>query len=270
MSKKKKQNKKKPKAPPLSKLDKWIYNIGYIIICSVSILLFVPFYMILEKIRFSDPMVIASAERATLLWLLPLWLYLFLSVFIVWTNLHQTAQPIFGNPNVVYGQSPWQHLYPIFGKVHKKRELRPSHQKYRRQCILYWLIGLLVCLFLAFFGLFGRTSLMQNGDITVYSVFNQEKRNYSIRDVSELEIEAGKKSSGKAGTTWSVWLTFEMTDGKRYSFTSSLENMLQIKSLIDEHKIIIQGVENLDKVIDDQDYTPEELELLYELFEVSA
>ena len=61
-----------------------------------------------------------------------------------------------------------------------------------------------------------------------------------------------------------------MTDGKRYSFTSSLENMLQIKSLIDEHKIIIQGVENLDKVIDDQNYTPEELELLYELFEVSA
>ena len=111
---------------------------------------------------------------------------------------------------------------------------------------------------------------MQNGDITVYSVFNQEKRNYSIHDVSELEIEAGKKSSGKAGTTWSVWLTFEMTDGKRYSFTSSLENMLQIKSLIDEHKIIIQGVENLDKVIDDQNYTPEELELLYELFEVSA
>ncbi len=268
MSKKKKQNKKKPKAPPLSKLDKWIYKIGYIVICSVAILLFIPLQMLLEKIKYSDPMVIASAERATLLWLIPLWLYLFLSVFIAWTNLHETAQPIFGNPNVMYGQAPWQHLYPIFSKERKKRELRPSHQKYRRENILCWFIGLFVCLFLAFFGLFGRTSLMQNGDITVYNVFNQEKRMYSVRDVSELEIEAGRKSSGKGGTIWTVWLSFEMTDGKGYSFTPSLENMLQIKSLIDRHKIVITGVEKLDEVIAYQDYTPEEIELLYELFEV--
>ena len=142
-----------------------------------------------------------------------------------------------------------------------------------------WLIIFFVFFFLSFFSLFGRNTLMQNGDITVYNVFNQEKRNYSVMDISMLEIQTGSYSTGRGFSThWRTEYEFTMNDGRSYEFVDScfrsdqdaLENMIKMKTLVDRRKIIIKGVENLDKVIDDQDYTPEELELLYELFEVSA
>ena len=118
---------------------------------------------------------------------------------------------------------------------------------------------------------------MQNGDITVYNVFNQEKRNYSVMDISTFEIQTGSYSTGRGFTEhWRTKYEFTMNDGRSYEFVGScfrsdrdaFENMIKMKTLVDRRKVIIKGVENLDKVIDDQNYTPEELELLYELFEV--
>ena len=265
---KKKKTRRKPQTPPLSFLDRCIYGIGFLLVIVIFVFVFWFYVAFPHRFALQDSFVIAVDERLTTLWFFPFCFYLGISLLVIVSVPYTMKKPIFGNPEITYGPPHWESIYPLFGKQKNKR--KPSSKERKGTSVLFfgWLIIFFIFFFLSFFSLFGRNTLMQNGDITVYNVFNQEKRNYSVRDVSELEIEAGRKSSGKAGTTWSVWLTFEMTDGKRYSFAPSLENMLQIKSLIDEHKIIIEGVENLDKVIDDQNYTPEELELLYELFEV--
>ena len=279
MAKKKKQSKKKPTfAPPLSKTDKLIYKMGYLVIALLAMLLVVATIFLVEQIAFADNSVMASNSRGFLL-ILPFMMYAIISVLIFWYNAHSSRKPIFGNPDITYGKEPWQNFYPLFSKERKKRVLRPSALKFRKKILSLWLGGFCTCLILACFGLFGRVSLMQNGEITVYNSLNKEKETYSVTDISEFAIYTFKDIS-RVGSTWRIRCTFVMSDGHSYSFSDyyfrsskgsndAFESMLKMKTLVDSRKIVIEGKENLDKLIEDQQYTPEELALLYELFEMT-
>lgn len=280
MSKKKKQPKKKPSfAPPLSKTDKWIYKIGYVVIALLAILLSISVFRFFERIAFADDFVMASYAGGIPL-SFPFIIYAFLSALIFWNRAHNFRKPIFGNPDITYGKAPWQNFYPLFSKERKRRVLRPSALNFRKKMLSLWLGGFFVCLFFACFSLFGRVSLMQNGEITVYNALNQEKQTHSVMDVSAFDIRAEqviRRGRHRSYRDWQVRFEFETTDGSSYSFAFSdfrsreeaFEGMMKMKTLVDNRKISITGKENLDKVIDDHDYTPEEIELLYELFEVT-
>ena len=283
MAKKKKQRKKKPTfAPPLSKTDKLIYKMGYLVIALLAMLLVVATIFLVEQIAFADDFAMASYSRGSFLLVLPFMMYAIISVLIFWYNAHSSRKPIFGNPDITYGKEPWQNFYPLFSKEHKKRVLRPSALKFRKKILSLWLGGFCACLILACFGLFGRVSLMQNGEITVYNSLNKEKETYSVMDVSNFEIRAeyyvsnGRHRRRHTGY-WRLVFEFEMTDGKSHDFKvgdfrsreDAFESMLKMKTLVDSRKITITGKENLDKVIDDHNYTSEELALLYELFEMT-
>ena len=119
---------------------------------------------------------------------------------------------------------------------------------------------------------------MQNGDITIYGISNREKRTYTMMDISKLEIQTDFYTAGRSHRKiWTTEYEFIMTDGQTYTFSAScfrsdkdaLESMIKMKTLVDSRKIVIEGRENLDKVIEDQKYTTEELALLYELFEMT-
>ena len=279
MAKKKKQSKKKPTfAPPLSKTDKLIYKMGYLVIALLAMLLVVATIFLVEQIAFADNSVMASNSRGFLL-ILPFMMYAIISVLIFWYNAHSSRKPIFGNPDITYGKEPWQNFYPLFSKERKKRVLRPSTLKFRKKILSLWLGGFCTCLILACLGLLGRVSLMQNGDITVYNSLNKEKETYSVTDISEFAIYTFKDIS-RVGSTWRIRCTFVMSDGHSHSFSDyyfrsskgsndAFESMLKMKTLVDSRKIVIEGKENLDKVIEDQKYTTEELALLYELFEMT-
>jgi hypothetical protein len=281
MSKKKKRSKKKPTAPPLSRLDKAIYKIGYAVIAFFSILLFVSIFSLFEKTALSDEFVMASSASMMPM-VFPFVIYVILSVLFFWNGAHTSRKPIFGDPNVIYGKESYQTVYPLFSKERKKQWIRPSAEKHRRKMRILWLSGLLFCLFLACFSMFGRVSLMQNGDITIYNAVGRETELYSVRDVDELEIRAeciirrGRRHGRRKN--WRICFEFTMTDGCDHEFNvgdfrsreEAFEHMLKMKNLIESRKITITGVENLEKVIDDHNYTPEEIELLYELFEVAS
>ena len=281
MAKKKKQSKKKPTfAPPLSKTDKLIYKMGYLVIALLAMLLVVATIFLTNQIAFADNFAMASYSRG-FLFFLPFMMYAIISALIFWYNAHSSRKPIFGNPDITYGKEPWQNFYPLFSKERKKRVLRPSALKFRKNMLSLWLGGFFICLILACFGLFGRVSLMQNGEIIVYNSLNKEKETYSVMDVSSFEIRTeyyvsnGRHRKRHSGY-WRLMFEFEMSNGKSYEFNvgdfrsreDALESMVKMKTLVDSRKIVIEGKENLDKVIEDQKYTTEELALLYELFEI--
>ncbi len=276
---KKKKTRKKPQTPPLSFLDKCIYGVGFLLVAVIFVFVFWLYVGFPRRFSMQDSFVIAADERATSLWFCPLGFYLVISLLVIVAVPCSMKKPIFGNSKITYGPPHWESIYPLFGKQKRRRKPLPNEKKVTNTLFFGWLIIFFILFFLSFFGLFGRNTLMQNGDITVYSVFNQEKRNYSVMDISTLEIQTGSYSTGRGFSTyWRTEYEFTMNDGRSYEFADScfrsdrdaFENMIKMKTLVDNRKIIIKGVENLDKVIDDQNYTPEEIELLYELFEVEA
>lgn len=270
--------KKKPKAPPLSRLDKWIYKIGYVVIAFLSILLFISVFYLFERIALKDDFVMASSASAIPL-MFPLVIYVILSALMFWNNAHTSRKPIFRKSDITYGKEPWKDVYPLFSKERKKRVLRPGAEKHRRKLRILWLSGFLLCLFLACFSLFSRVSLMQNGDIAVYNAVGKEVEMYSAKDISALEIRMesvirrGRRFRRRQ--SWQIGFAFQMTNESCYVFAvgdfrsreAAFEGMMKMKTLIDSRKITITGVENLEKIIDEHNYTPEEIELLYELFE---
>ena len=274
---KKKKTRRKPQTPPLSFLDQCIYGIGFLLVIVIFVFIFWFYVAFTHRFALQDSFVIAVDERLTTLWFFPFCFYLGISLLVIVSVPYRMKKPIFGNSKITYGPPHWESIYPLFGKQKNKR--KPSSKERKGTSVLFfgWLIIFFVFFFLSFFSLFGRNTLMQNGDITVYNVFNQEKRNYSVMDISMLEIQTGSYSTGRGFTThWRTKYEFTMNDGRSYEFVGScfrsdrdaFENMIKMKTLVDRRKIIIKGVENLDKVIYDNHYTPEELELLYELFEV--
>jgi hypothetical protein len=276
---KKKKTRKKPQTPPLSFLDQCIYGVGFLLVIITFVFVFWFYCGFPHRFALQDGFVIAADERLTTLWFFPLWFYLVISLLGIVAIPCTMKKPIFGNSEITYGPPHWENIYPLFGKQKNKR--KPSSKERKGTAVLFfgWLTIFFIFFFLSFFSLFGRNTLMQNGDITVYSVFNQEKRNYSVMDISTLEIQTGSYSTGKGFSTyWRTEYEFTMNDGRSYEFTDScfrsdrdaFENMIKMKTLVDRQKITIEGVENLDKVIDDNHYTPEELELLYELFAISS
>jgi hypothetical protein len=83
--------------------------------------------------------------------------------------------------------------------------------------------------------------------------------------------------TGGKSTNWVIELTLETEDETEFyfrggefagSWEETLGNMLRIKELF-SRSVSIDGVEYLDHLIEDYSFTDAELELLYQLFDVS-
>lgn len=284
MAKQRKKRKVKNSAPPLSKLDKFIY----IFIITVSIIIltigFVFCLNLPETLAFSDEDVVLYAERWTLLLQLPLFLFLLIAVIGFFEEAMSDRRPIFGKNDADYRTAlKICGVHYLFEKKKQKKILNENEKNFR---IVSRIVLVVICVFsilLGIGGFFGRTCLHYNGHIKVYSIVNTVKNEYTLGDFSQVTVESGEESVGKHDWRPTCYFNIETDNGKEFLFSMNdnhyaedeigkkLENMLQLKEYYESQGIAvsIDGVEYIDQLIEYYEMTDSEKELLYKLFEIN-
>ncbi len=282
MSKKKKKRQKDNK-PTLSKLDKAIYFAFTVI--AMSSLISLPY--LIDAFRaayfFSNPDTVAWSDRLTSLWFIPPFFVLIITIVLFCNDRLEKRKAIFGNKKVDYSKHNYQ-FYPVFYKGSKpKRKMTESQKKERKFFVIAWLILFSICCGLGCLGIFGRTELKKNGQIITYSVFNNIKEQHYVSDISELEYRTYLQGVTKGYDYYTYGIKiqlknsdeyysfnhkdFDNTDGQS-TFTTSLDDMKYLRNTVYKDKKITYNKEiSLNKIVEKNNMTQEEIEKLYEFFD---
>lgn len=281
MGKKYKRKKNKTQRPPLTLLDKSIYWIGFFLSFLFSLLLIYCFEDITNMIAFRDPAVVAFNSHLSFLFAAPVVLYFECSFAIIILIALDGRIPIFGNPKIQYGEVPWaKDCFPLFDSRRKKIYTRPSHKRFRRDMMILWSVGLILCSMIAPFAFFGRDCLTHDNSIISYSILNQkESAQYTPEDYSHLNIYAKHVSGHRTADYWEYGITVLMKNGKSFTFSNRdfdwreqnnqeicLNSMLDIKEFFEPDEITIEGKCDIAKVIDYIGLNDKQTQLLQELF----
>ena len=278
----KKHRKQKPRIPPLSPLDKFIY-IAVIALIAVVCFGFAYLYdeIIERSVVRSDPSVIAFSLHTTQLFIVPFGLCAFGGPLIYMVCKFEFRQPIFGNRKISYGKEPWDNsCYPLFGYKREKQFIRSPDKKARRNGFAVWCAGLCITLLFLPLGLFGRTCLLEDNSIVIYDVFDQVVGEYTEDNFRNLTLETTHADSSRYGShSWGYKLIIELDDGRKasifnnsfitYSNEEKLEKAAEIKACFADENITIKDEEDVDKVADHMGLTEKETEMLYVLFSAS-
>lgn len=283
MSKKKKK-KQKVNKPQLSKLDKVIYYLIFLLLIGVCMGLFFLIQEIKENIFFSDANILAYNDRMTVMWLLFLFGFLIVNSVGFFEETYGKRKAIFGNKKVDYTKHNYQ-FYPVFYKGNKpKKKMTEDKKREIKVNFTLWLIAFIFCCLLSSFGIFGREVLTKDGQIIKYSVFNNVKEQYYVSDISEVEFTTYStrhkrrydysyaiKLHLKNSDDWYIFdnTSFEGTNGQSY-YTTSIDNMKYLRDTIYKDKKITYNKEiPLDEIVKNKRMTQEEIEKLYEFFNES-
>ena len=272
MAKEKKRKKKSGSNPPLTLLDKFIYWVLFLVF-SISSLCLVFFVTYLQrKITFSSPSAVAFESNGSFLFTLPLILHLIITGFVLFICGLEYRIPLFGNPKIGYGVIPYKNCtYPIFKRKTNSDNKKVRKKKWYKKLILVWCIIFLISAFIFPLGICGRRVLGDDGTITVFNAFNQEKQVYSTEDYDKLTISTYRDGSRGGSYHWRYQIEIKTNKGKSFSFTNkmsedAINEFIEIKKLFDKENITIKGEENLSKVIRDNDLNAEETKKLKLLF----
>ncbi len=269
--------------PRLSLSDKLIYWFLMLLLIIVYFLLLLLPLDLRRWIAFRDEAVIASADSASLLWLLVPWITFFLMTFILWLQPYQSRRPIFGIRNFKYGPPAWPKIYPLFMKDKPRVYVSERKRKQRKYIAVLLLILLLISFLPLPLGLYGRDSLRKDGSILQYNMFNRLVREFSPGDISRVELGTFRYSTGKTISSdhWGITMIFFTESGRKYRFDSGdffgnsqtdvpfwLTAMLDLKNLYRPETVSYNGTENLEKVVADRNLSVKAQELLYQLFQL--
>lgn len=273
----KKAKKRKPQMPPLSFADKAIYAAAALLLCAAYFALGIVFFYLRDRIAFSDDTVIAATESLAVGWFFVPWLIFFLITFIPFVSAYESRRPIFGRKGLRYGPPTYPKVYPLFMKN------KPREQKGKGRIAILLLLVLLIGLIPLPWSLCARSCLRCDGSVVKYNGFNRQSREWRPEDFSEIRIETFRfrYTTGKhiRSYHWGVQMVLRTSEGKQYKFDHGdfrgdvsaedrywLEAMLDIKRYYDPHIISCSGIENLSHVIANRTLSPEETEMLYQLF----
>ena len=274
---------RKGKMPPLSCLDWALYFLCLILAVALLCAVLLGKDMLVRFLWFHNPVVIASTSPLEELGPIPIMAVLTLGLFIPPLAGMMNRIPIFGNPKISYGESPWDDTYPIFWrKKPKKRSfylLPPVLRNYR-------VVMVLVCFFIfvifsCFSGLFTRDSLENSPDACLvhYNFMNRPSAAYAMDDVVSLTISSDWINSRYSGQQWGYTATLRTVDGRRFHFISltdrspylansqdaMLELLLEIKTALPPEAVTIEGAGDVNSILDTMG---REQSLLLELFDV--
>ena len=273
-----KKNRKARKIP-LSKLDKCIYII-MLMMGFLSVLLIIPLGIVIpEAIAFSSEDVIVSRNTAAIFTSIPLVLFLCISVVSLAGYGLENRQSIFGNNKYRVGNAaPAFPSYPIFS-----REFRNSLTKNRRQRIKITVIGLLsglvITAMIVPFGFCPRITLDKNNEIKKYNIFNVNVESNDISEAQKTVIKITEHYRVRSGYSYNFMIEF-VFDNEKISFSSGkfgemsnsekIEYMIYLKSLQSEDSVYIEGVDMMDKLVDEFEFNEEERALIYDLFDYAG
>lgn len=281
----KKRKKHRPQAPSLSSFDKFLYWL----LASCSLLIGCFFLPILYRVYydqcFEDPSLLAQSDKGFIFGMM-YWLFLWIGIAAVLLELRSRKQPIFGKKGITYGPPKWKAVYPLFSRTFWKHFLAN-----RKRVLITAVAALLVTSLttgVTMASLFARDQLYNDGSIRGFNFLNQQVQHCTASDVVEIHICTEYDSNGnhrigrfgiKRRGSWGIQLRIHTNDGIIYfddrhfrpdqgSMDESLIGMLQIKALFDPDQIVIVGTDKIPRVIADQEFTQEEAQLLYDLFDM--
>lgn len=279
----KKAKKKINRMPPLSVGDRLIYWGLFLIIVAANLaVMALPFWIWYRK-AFADETVAAASITAGIIWgILPTCVSIGVT-FGLWGITYQKQLPIFGKRNFKYGPPAWPKVYPLFMKdkpyvwVSKR-----AVQARRRNAVI--LLVLVVAAFIPYpLSWFGRQCIRYDGSVIQYNGLNIKTRDFSSGQIEKVEFEAyiHKKSKRNLTRVGDVHVILTTDSGKRYVFDHDefrgciwtgdngwLPAMLELKDRYRPEIITYTGAEYLEKVILDNQLSPQQQADLYELFSV--
>lgn len=280
MSKKKKK-KQKVNKPQLSKLDKVIYYLIFLLLIGVCMSLFFLIQEIKANIFFSDANILAYNDRMTVMWLLFLFGFLIVNSVGFFEETYGKRKAIFGNKKVDYTKHNYQ-FYPFFYKGNKpKKKMTEDKKREIKVNFTLWLIAFIFCCLLSSFGIFGREVLTKDGQIIKYSVFNNVKEQHYVSDINEIEFTTySTRHRKRYDYNYGINLYIKNSDivfsfnndsfGKtnnqsRYSTT--IEGMNYLRDTVYKDKKITYDIEvSLEEITKNNNMTEEEIEKLYKFF----
>lgn len=274
MSKHKKKKQRELSPPPLSKLDIFVYNTIIVIIALITLAAFFGVFYVVEAIAYADKTVILSYSRWTIFFLLPAWLFGFFPMLNFFATGLNEKKPIFGNKNVNYFST----TRCAKAEFLFKKKSNPKDKKIKLIVASVLTVVVVIC---TTFGLLGRNSIYNNGDIKAYSVINTVKKQYSVDDISEVTIEIGEEYITRGNYRPMCWVRVETDNEKKFDFSLSdaywannnipekIANISTLKTVFDNNNIPVTviGEEYIDEFVEYYELTETERKLLKGLFD---
>lgn len=259
------RGKRKIKKPvrSMSKIEKFIYSFSMIISLVISMAFFIYLTHLNKEIAFTDENTILYADRWTILLILPLFIFIIVSIICLFEETKSSGRP-------------------IFKRIKQKKSLSKNQKEWRTILIVtITTIGIILTL-LAIGGIFGRISLLGNGHIQVYSITNNVKKEYTLGDFSQISVEYGQESVSRRNSRPTCYLNIETNNGKEFLFSmndsrysasdtyKNLENILNIKEYYEDNgiSVSIDGTDRIEEIIEYYEMNDSEKEMLYDLFEI--
>lgn len=246
MSKGRKKRKHKPKKPPLTLLNKFLYWILFFVgvMLMFSSMLFFALWQ--QKIGEANGAIATNETASSLFILLPLF-------------------PAIVVGGVLFSDGYTDHI-PIV-PPRKKPLMKPKKKKSPtlRLCII-----LAVVLWLATFipvigSVYNRVEINKT-HIVSYGMFGRLKEDRPLANATAVHARIYYGSFGRYTRSWMMAYTIRFADGEKYTFEKVPDVMIQIDNLFPDVPKTVEGVENFDKLCEEYDCTPEERERLKELF----
>ncbi len=265
------RTRKTAKKIPFSALDKLIYFflwiIGIGIICSVIIIFG---NVIPNRIAFSDPYVIACDNDIVMVYVTPLLIALMILVFSVLGYGMQYKIPVLGNKQ--YKSKSFEIVIPTYPLFSKEFSLNFSDKtkKIIKRFFLIMLILVVISVVILPFGINKRLTLYADDTVKIYDSFNRcEIYNWSEAEKVRVGIDKSRK-----GAHYILSFRFEF-DNNQYEFGpgsfsgmdryEGLEHLLYLKE--NSNDFTVENIRRIDRLIYDNDHTPAEQQLIYELFD---
>ena len=291
-SKKKAESTKKVKRKleyrlALSPLDTFIYLFVCAALFIGAIVLAVHQFQVRDNLALSDKSVIAYSGNGygVLFSALPLIILLVYSDITIWKVYFRAKRPIFGRNDFEYGDDLEYDEYPLFyrGKPTDAESLKQKKKRTRKALIISAIFA--VCLVLFPFSIAPRESLTYSGDIIKYNIFNSETHRYSKDDIKQVTFRTERKINrirryGRR-ISYNYLMTVTMNDGNQFDFypggfrltdaagrAGIIKSMLYVKDMFGEKIVTIGSTKYIDKVVQRDNFTDREIELLHELFEI--
>ena len=275
MSFKRKIN-KKIKKMPLSALDTFIYVLFEILGISMIIIVTVIFRDLAKSVAYSDESVIAWVGNGSSVALasMPLAMVIGFSIGLPPAFAFDRKQPLFGNKRFV--PKPGQIVITLT-PIMSRKFWQEMTEKTRRRLwtILVIIVALIfVCTVFVSFFILPRTVLDMENNLKTYDSFGNLTKTVHVEDSDTIVF-----SIDKVRRSYKYYIKMEITFAeKTYSFgtgsfekmsdSEALEYMIYLKSLVGEN-YAIDGIEQMEELINSQKYNAEEKALVYELFDYS-
>ena len=281
--------KKKPKKrrdPPLSLLDKTVYIGSMLLSFAILALLLLCGYRVKRTVIFQDPTLLACNDSGvSVLWILPFFCFLGISIIVFIAKGLTFRDPIFGNKAIRYGEYPWKpNCYPLLDPRRKRVPVKPSKKRLQRKMLLIWCAVLLVLTCLIPFGLLARDCLYEDHSITAYNAFNQPTNVYTKDDLTHLTVGISLHSSSihnnfiirKLAGNAHPYIRIDTKDGRSFRFSlgnfadgDALDEICKLKESFSPQDVTLSNEELLDKAISDMNLTEAQAQALRDLFDAA-